>query len=302
MLTELEELRKEYDYWAHEADAKKLGNNGIFGKLFERRSIFFAPKEGVQVTVTGQVALLMLIESLDQWGISVVSANTDGIVIKCHRALHPIRDLLLHDWEALTGYELEQTEYKAIYSRDVNNYIAIAKSGKVKCKGVFAAPVPTASNWPAPSGQICVDAIIAHLTRGGPIEDVILSCNDIRQFIYVRAVKGGGEITDRLVFPKKPSKRFAAEVLSQYGFSSYEEALEWSRSGGKYLGKMVRWYYAKDSERCIKYVGSGNLVPRTQGCQDAMVLPDSLPIDIDYDWYIEETKSLMRDIACTTQN
>jgi hypothetical protein len=157
--------------------------------------------------------------------------------------------------------------------------------------------VPTASNWPAPSGQICVDAIVAYLTKGRPIQATIFHCTDIRQFIYVRTVKGGGEITDRPSFPKKPSKRFAAEVLQRYGFESYEQALEWSQGGGRYLGKMVRWYYAKNSQQSIKYVGSGNLVPRTQGCQEAMTLPETLPEDIDYDWYTNETKSLMEDIG-----
>ncbi|KKS65278.1 MAG: hypothetical protein UV34_C0020G0001, partial [Parcubacteria group bacterium GW2011_GWB1_42_6] len=39
----------------------------------------------IQVTITGQLALLMLIERLELCGVPVISANTDGLVVECPR-------------------------------------------------------------------------------------------------------------------------------------------------------------------------------------------------------------------------
>lgn len=45
---------------------------------------------------------------------------------------------VITEWEQKTGLNTEETEYKAIYSRDVNNYVAVKKDGKTKNKGAFA--------------------------------------------------------------------------------------------------------------------------------------------------------------------
>ena len=56
--------------------------NGTFGKTGSPYSVLFAPEMMIQTTITGQLALLMLIEHLETASISVISANTDGIVIQ----------------------------------------------------------------------------------------------------------------------------------------------------------------------------------------------------------------------------
>lgn len=116
------------------ANALKIVANGSFGKFGSKYSLLYAPDLMIQVTVTGQLALLMLIESLEADGIEVVSANTDGIVIKCLRSRE--NDLLRHVtvWEKVTGFETEETQYKALYSRDVNNYIALKKKAATRAR------------------------------------------------------------------------------------------------------------------------------------------------------------------------
>jgi len=63
-----------------DANSLKTLLNGTFGKLGSKYSIFYAPSELIQVTLTGQLALLMLVEAAELEGMDVVSANTDGIV------------------------------------------------------------------------------------------------------------------------------------------------------------------------------------------------------------------------------
>ena len=109
------------------ADSLKIVVNGSFGKLGSKWSKLYAPRLLIQTTITGQLALLMLIEGLEQFGIAVVSANTDGVMIKCPKTLCAVRDAEIASWERATGFETETKQYKSLHSRDVNNYIAIMK-------------------------------------------------------------------------------------------------------------------------------------------------------------------------------
>lgn len=241
-----------------EADALKITINGSFGKFGSKWSALYSPDLLIQTTVTGQLALLMLIEQLEAEGISVVSANTDGVVIKCPIVLMDRLDDVIAGWEIITGFDTEETQYSALYSRDVNNYIAIKTDGKVKVKGVFA----TNSLSKNPTNAICVEAVIAFLRDGTPVEDTIKSCVDVTKFVTVRSVKGG--------------------ALDQLG---------------GYLGKAIRWYYAKDLEGTITYKVNGYNVARTEGAMPLMEIPALLPTDIDYGWYITEANSILAGIG-----
>lgn len=239
------------------ADALKITINGSFGKFGNKWSVLYSPDLLIQTTVTGQLALLMLIETLEADAIEVVSANTDGVVIKCRR--DRLDDLRYHimEWELTTGFATEETRYRALFSRDVNNYIAIKENGDVKTKGVYA----DAGLQKNPSNAICVEAVIANLRDGVPIDETILNCTDIRKFVNVRSVKGGGVKDD------------------------------------EYLGKTVRWYYANSTSTPILYKSNGYKVPRTEGAKPLMVLPDELPEDINRLWYIYEANSILAHVG-----
>ncbi|WBF76844.1 hypothetical protein PSV3_00142 [Septimatrevirus PSV32] len=64
---------------------------------------------------------------------------------------------------------------------------------------------------------------------------------------------------------------------------------------GRYLGKVVRWYYPKNEAGYIAYVSSGNKVGKTDGARPVMDLPTEFPDDINYDWYINEAVEMLYD-------
>ena len=295
---------------AKRAGNKKVANslktllNGTFGKLGSMWSIFYAPSEMIQVTVTGQLALLMLIEAFESCGIAVISANTDGIVVKTPRNLAWLRDDCIKWWESVTQFKTERTDYTLLASRDVNSYVAVKPDGEVKLKGAFAPPEPGASGWPNPTGQICVTAVTEYLAHGIPLADTIRACMDVRQFVHVRQVKGGGSYLPVAQLSKSTTLTVMRTILGIEGLASdevrvlYAEHRERVLSQAEYLGKAVRWYYAQGSQGCI-LTPAGGLVARTEGCRPLMELPDTLPDDIDYDWYIREARSLLVDIGIT---
>src|SRR5690606_6209749 len=188
-----QELKDESDTLKTESDGLKIVLNGTFGKLFSKYSILYAPELGIRTTITGQLALLMLIEMMECSGIRVVSANTDGIVLLIPKGMGDIAKQIVKWWEQRTGLEMESTRYSSIHQRDVNNYIAIGADGKVKRKGVFGpGGVLSGPQGKSPNMDIWADAVVAWLTDGIALEHSIPLCQDIRKFIVVRGVTGGG--------------------------------------------------------------------------------------------------------------
>ena len=256
---ELIVLKSELSKYKTETDSKKLEINGSFGKLGSKYSALYSPELLLQVTLTGQLALLMLIEKLELNGIKVVSANTDGIVIVCKNNRENDLNAILFDWMLQTSYELERTDYMRLASRDVNNYVAVKHGGKYKGKGVFAEP-GLAKN---PDRFIIYKAVAEFIAKDVPIEQTIKNCSDITKFVTVRRVDGGGVWQDN------------------------------------YLGKAVRFYKSSevDSEIAIRYAKNSNMVPNSSGCRPLMDLPDSFPTDVDYDYYIREAYDLLSEVG-----
>jgi DNA polymerase elongation subunit (family B) len=91
------------------ADTLKITLNGSFGKFGSKYSTLYAPELLIQTTITGQLALLMLIERLEAAGVRVVSANTDGIVVYHSETQFDAVDEITFDWMLDTSYQLERT-------------------------------------------------------------------------------------------------------------------------------------------------------------------------------------------------
>lgn len=266
--------------WAIISDGLKITINGTFGKLGSMYSTIYSPRLLIQVTITGQLCLMMLIEAIEMAGIDVISANTDGIVIKCPRHRQGELAHIVAEWERVTNLETEETQYKLVASRDVNSYLAVklkqdpitkewtdeldtvpdsryadermgvkSKGAGVYCERGSALNSPLSKN---PEYLILNDALVAMVATGKRIEDTINACNDIRRFVAVKNVRGGGH------------------------------------QDGQYLGKVVRWYFAQGSFSEINYTGSGNKVGGTDGAKPLMELPDEIPADLNRQWYIEK--------------
>ena len=98
--------KKDNDKIANES--LKIVINGTFGKLGNRYSIMYSPQLLLQVTLTGQLTLLMLIEQLEVNNISVVSANTDGVMCHLHKSQSELFAKICSNWEKITTLNLEE--------------------------------------------------------------------------------------------------------------------------------------------------------------------------------------------------
>ncbi len=245
------------------ADTFKILLNGSFGKLCSKYSALYAPELFLQVTITGQLCLLMLTEAMETAGIKIMSANTDGIVCKCDKSQEKDMEKVAWNWMLDTSFNLERTDYEIVASRDVNNYLAVKTDGKLKGKGIFGGN----GLMKNPDRRIIYKAVADFLSKGISIEDTITGCDDIRQFITVRAVTGG------------------------------------AKYNGEYLGKAVRFYSAKfdgaitPNDDCIYYAANGNKVPKSTGCKPIMDMSVGLPNDLDYGTYIFDARKLLKEVG-----
>jgi len=167
-------------------ESLKIVINGSFGKLGSKYSALYSPDLMMTVTLTGQLALLMLIEQLEDNGINVMSANTDGFVSLMPKGKYEKYQELCESWQEITQFELEENRYKALLSRDVNNYLAITENDS-KGKGIFTLNQLSKN----PHTNICAIAVQELIRNGIPIKKTILECKDITQFLIVRSVTGG---------------------------------------------------------------------------------------------------------------
>lgn len=317
-----DKMSAEYKLAHVENEGGKVMINGTFGKTGSPYSILFAPEMMIQTTVTGQLALLMLIEWHELQGIPVISANTDGMVIYCPRNKVGTSQSIIDYWQRATGLEMETTEYAALHSRDVNNYFAVltpeaaAKEGKeVKRKGEYnqAGLVEKKS----PDVEICGDAVAEYLSKGTPILYTVGACRNIRKFVAIQKVSGGavklwghGPRKDMLVRDMIPTIQAAGWIKAgrkwAKGLGSLGEIVTDATTAYKscfqpqmpeYLGKVVRWYYGVNSPGPIIYNTNGNHVSLSYGAQPCMTLPDEFPGDIDYAWYVENCEKMLRDVG-----
>lgn len=286
----------------------KIILNGSFGKFGSGYSILFAPELLIQTTITGQLCLLMLIEALEEEGIPVVSANTDGVVTRCPKYLRKKKDQIIREWEAKTGFIMESSPYRSIYSRDVNNYIAIKTDGTAKRKGAYAKPGLSKN----PTVNICNEAVVEFLTKGTPVEETIEWCQDIRQFVSIKKVDGGGvqggeSFVDDWV--RRDERHWVRQAWIDAGESDIwlenkKVKLVTKRPppvavqvDPEYLGKAVRFYYSTNSPGPIRRAKNGAIVGDSTGSLALMTLPDEMPTDIDYDWYINKAHRILREVA-----
>lgn len=258
------------------ANSKKIVINGLYGKLGSPYSKVYAPELMISVCLTGQLSLLMLIERLELQGVKVVSANTDGIIMYYHSNQLDLVNAIIKQWEMDCNFTTEDTFYNAIYSANVNNYIAVKSDSNcqiikgTKRKGIFADHwFSDKSNFKlksTPDFLICRNAVVNYLTKNVPLEETIRNCQEIRQFLSVRAVRGGG------VFRDKP------------------------------FGRIARFYISANSQDCLKYAKNGNKVPKSDNAELLLDLPNELPVDIDYNYYVEYADKMLYDIGFKVKN
>lgn len=258
------------------ANSMKIVINGLYGKLGSLYCRLYAPEMMISVCLTGQLILLMLIERLELAGIKVISANTDGIVTYSHINQYDLLKSIVDQWEKDVRMTTEWTPYQAIYSRDVNNYIAVKSDFDCQVKKGLKRKGYLADHWISdpnsfkmkntPDILICRNAVANYILKDIPIENTINECKDIRQFLHLSEVNGGATFRN------------------------------------KNIGRVARFYISTNSTDCIKRVSNGGKVPNSDCAELMLNLSKNIPTDLNYKYYVDKAEDMLYDIGCKVKN
>lgn len=269
--------------------ALKLAVNAVFGNSINEYSIFYDPAFGMQITINGQLLICMLAEQLMKLdGLTLIQINTDGLTIRYLRKFTSWVESVEKWWMGLTKLDLKTVNYKAMFIRDVNNYIGWFEDGKRKRKGVFAYEVkPSELEWNKNhSGLVIRKAVEAFLIKGTAVHDFIHNHNDIFDFM----MRGKVNRTDRLTIVKN-----LEEIDQQRTIRFY-----FSTTGGELIKYMPPLRKEKDlakqenrepNNRRSAYPGSKGM--KVTACNHI----DDFDDDVDYGYYIDAAEKILESVG-----
>lgn len=251
--------------------ALKLALNGTYGDSNNEFSPLYDPAYTMTITIGGQLSLCMLMEKLiDQCNAEIIMCNTDGFEYLVDVGMFENADQLVKEWEEITGLTMEGDTYSKMIIRDVNNYIAVFESGKIKRKGAYEYD---GLGWHQNHSALVVSKAAEHelLGRGGA-DEFILNHEDKWDFMLRTKVPRNS----RLVLVMEDG----SEVLQQNICRYYP-----SEQGGK-LVKIMPPLKDGGDERRLGIDKNWNIIT----CNDIGEFDwDKL----NYDYYINEAKKLV---------
>lgn len=181
-------LIQQIKHFTAAACLKIVANAGIFGKMGSEKSFLCDKKAMYKVTINGQLFLLMLIERLEDAGIHVISANTDGIVTIVPKGLEETADNICHWWEKHLGLELEFTHYSKYVTEGVNSYLTVKTDGKKKFKGRMNPKMYLEDLSKGYNSPIVAKAVTEYFINGTPVMETLRNSKSILDFCRTQNV------------------------------------------------------------------------------------------------------------------
>ncbi len=248
----------------------KLCNNKAYGCMKDKYNALYDPLMANNICVTGQLALLLLIEMLE--GVcTLIQSNTDGLIVKLASLDDYERiDDICWEWEQLTGVSLAfDPIITKVYQKDVNNYLFINEDGEVEAKGAYVKKLSSLDN----DLPIVNKALREYMINGTPVEDTINSATELIQFQKI------------------------VKLSSKYDY------VEWY--GQKHTNKCYRVFattvrkYGSIMKVKVKKGNAEKFANTPQYCyvDNGDINGKSIPIHLDRQWYIELAHERLRQFG-----
>lgn len=170
------------------AEALKIVINSIYGKLGSELFFLYDRFAQMQVTINGQLMTMTLIEELELNGIHVISANTDGIVIKLPRDKFDVYKDITDRWNETNKMGADYEEYQMLASRDVNNYFDIQTDGTIEYKGALDPKQYLKELKKGYDAPVVAIAVFEYLVNNVPVMTTLRNHKDILDFCKTQNV------------------------------------------------------------------------------------------------------------------
>lgn len=257
------------------AEALKIVINSIYGKFGSETFWLYDRFAQLQVTINGQLMTMTLVEELELNGIHVISANTDGIIIKLPRNKIKVFDEITKRWNETNKMQADSEDYKDYVARDVNDYFAVWENGEFEAKGALYDKQYIKDLKKGYDMPIVAKAVYEYFVNNTPIMETFKNHTDILDFCKTQNV---GRQFD--VVYSKVENGEVVEVTSQRHVRFYVSN----------KGVIIR------KKHCV--TGASSVLASGKKVKILNSL-DDMPIenrDIDYSYYYNEAYKLIDPI------
>lgn len=216
------------------AEVLKIVINAIYGKLGSDTFFLYDRMAQLRVTINGQLMTMTLVEELELNGIHVVSANTDGIVIKLPKDKEEVFKQITADWNEYNKMSADSEDYKSYICRDVNNYLDVQLDGSIEYKGALDPKMYIKDLSKGYDMPIVAKAVSNYFVYNIPIMDTLHDSTNILDFCKTQNVGKKYELVYDVVengkIVTKHTQRNCRFYVSKTGIRLYKEDATKKRS------------------------------------------------------------------------
>ncbi len=252
----------------------KLILNSLSGLLDNSHSPLYYPEGALRMRVIGQLILTKTAEIVMLNGGRVISLNTDGLEAIIPKENEEKYKNDLKAAEQMFNIDLEHEKYSKIIYSNVNNYVAVSESGKIKKKGIFKYhdDIPLGDSV---NEQVIAIALEKYFVEGIPVEEVICKPWNHGLHIYDYCV----------------SKKIGKDYDVIYNNEKQQQ--------------LNRYYFSKSGSYLYKLKKTGKKVtgnPQHIHSDAGVILFNKFvdkpweDYEIDYHYYIAKTRKLINDM------
>ena len=226
------------------ANALKLVVNTVYGAMLNLYNELADRWCGRSVCISNQLAMTMLIVQLAEMceTIDFININTDGIMYTIDKSEDDLANMIVATWCEITGFEMEDDDFKKVIQKDVNNYIGIKADGSFKTKGGYVS-LYGGGGFKSNSLSIIDKAVVDYLVKGIKPETTVKECKDIFAFQQIAKTgstyEGSYQYVNGERLPIQKVNRIYAVTDEKYGSVVKGKWITEKRKKDKISGKMI---------------------------------------------------------------
>ena len=245
--------------------------NITYGATGDRFNKMYDPLHRNLVCVFGQVFIIDLLDKVEDL-IELYNSNTDGIFVKVKRKDLDEFKCRVREWEERTHLHMSYDEFYKMYTKDVNNYVAVRPDGSYHSKGAYVKELNDL-DYDLP---IVNEAVKDYLLFGISPEQTVMSCDELRKFQKI------------------------VKLSSKYKWVEHERG----QGTTKYDNKAYRVFASRDNldGRLLKCDGVRNPAkfgntPDKCFVENGDLSGKQIPDKLDKQWYISLSKKRLSDFG-----
>ena len=275
----------------------KLILNTTSGCMKDKFKKIYDPEYNTKMCMLGQLSLLDLIFRLKNaerkpkpsWArneddidasdyFKLIQSNTDGIALELLTSdAEETIDRVCKNWEKDWRFSLEKTVADNLYEKDVNNYVFVDDSGKIKVKGAYVTKYSEDNEQDTLA--ILAQAVVNYFLNGKPIRDTI--CNPENLATDYQMIKKLGGMYDTPTWKREYGDVEVQKVNRIFPSTDLKNGGLYKHKKSKEIGVLDKVEGTPEHVLIYNHDIRGMKIGELK--------------DIDYEWYVAEAQKRVND-------